>query len=202
MCRTLARDSRWRGSVAGMVDRIPSANAIGLTLAHHGLVVFGDGVRECYTRTLKLIGKIEEYLATCRRGRVRASARPQLPPPEARQRLAEQLLPVVRGALGQTDRVILNFDDGEELLETLSEERMPELVRRGMATPEHLLRAGRLPIWLELDPATPSDQVAGLVRIRSLRSGPNIRGIMSATPHRGSVPWKTGPRWCWCRGSE
>jgi rhamnose utilization protein RhaD (predicted bifunctional aldolase and dehydrogenase)/NAD(P)-dependent dehydrogenase (short-subunit alcohol dehydrogenase family) len=158
-------------SVAGMVDRIP-ANAIGLTLAHHGLVVFGDGPKQCYTRLVRLVSKIEEYLATCRRGqKLAGSVSRAVPPAEERRRLAEQVLPVVRGALGHTDRVILNFDDNEELLGTLSQERMPDLVRRGMATPEHLLRAGRLPIWLDLPPATPHDQVADLVRSQIAAQG-------------------------------
>jgi NAD(P)-dependent dehydrogenase (short-subunit alcohol dehydrogenase family) len=89
-----------------------------------------------------------------------------VPPAEQRKRLAEVVLPVVRGELGRPDRVILHFDDGDDLLAALAAERTPELARRGMATPEHLLRAGRLPVWLELDPAAPEEQLAGQVRSR------------------------------------
>jgi NAD(P)-dependent dehydrogenase (short-subunit alcohol dehydrogenase family) len=78
--------------------------------------------------------------------------------------MAEVVLPVVRGELSRPDRVILHFDDGDEVLATLAAERTPELARRGMATPEHLLRAGRLPVWLDLDPAAPEDRLAGQVR--------------------------------------
>ena len=70
----------------------------------------------------------------------------------------------MRGALGTPDRVILHFDDREDVLEILAGERTPDLVRRGMATPEHLLRAGRLPIWLDLDLAAPPDRLALQVR--------------------------------------
>jgi NAD(P)-dependent dehydrogenase (short-subunit alcohol dehydrogenase family) len=62
--------------------------------------------------------------------------------------------------------VILHFDDAEDVMASLAGERVPELVRRGMATPEHLLRAGRLPVWLDLDSAAPPDQIAELVRSR------------------------------------
>src|SRR2546426_6750870 len=31
--------------------------------------------------------------------------------------------------------------------------------RRGMATPEHILRAGRLPLWLDLDPSAPAERL-------------------------------------------
>ena len=39
-------------TVSEMAGKIP-ANAIGLTLAHHGLVIFGDDVRQVYQRMLE-----------------------------------------------------------------------------------------------------------------------------------------------------
>jgi rhamnose utilization protein RhaD (predicted bifunctional aldolase and dehydrogenase)/NAD(P)-dependent dehydrogenase (short-subunit alcohol dehydrogenase family) len=153
-------------SVREMVDRIPNG-AIGLTLAHHGLVVWGDDAGECHARLTQVVGRIDEYLAAARRGRrPLGAARGTVPPAARRKRLAEVVLPAVRGVLGTPDRVILHFDDGDDLLAALAAERTPELARRGMATPEHLLRAGRLPVWLDLDPATPEDQLAGQVRSR------------------------------------
>jgi rhamnulose-1-phosphate aldolase/alcohol dehydrogenase len=151
-------------SVSGMAGRIPP-NAIGMTLAHHGLVIFGDDVRQCYDRMLQAVAKIEEYLAASRRGRQILGAAPRAIPPEnERLRLAETVLPAVRGALGSAEQVILHFDGAEVMLATLAHERVPELVRRGMATPEHLLRAGRLPLWLDLDPAAPADKVVAEVQ--------------------------------------
>jgi rhamnose utilization protein RhaD (predicted bifunctional aldolase and dehydrogenase)/NAD(P)-dependent dehydrogenase (short-subunit alcohol dehydrogenase family) len=151
-------------TVSGMVGTIP-ANAIGLTLAHHGLVIFGDDVREVYQRMLRVVGKIEEYLAASKRGKfVLGPARGLVRPSTERKHLAELVLPAVRGALGAPERVILNFDDGEDILGTLSHERIPELVHRGMATPEHLLRAGRLPLWLDLDPAATPDAIVAQVK--------------------------------------
>jgi rhamnose utilization protein RhaD (predicted bifunctional aldolase and dehydrogenase)/NAD(P)-dependent dehydrogenase (short-subunit alcohol dehydrogenase family) len=147
-------------AVSAMAGTIP-ANAIGMTLAHHGLVIFGDNARECHTRMLMAIGKIEEYIAASRRGKqVLGPAQRGIPSVEVRRRAAEAVLPAVRGALGTTDRVILHYDDAPDLLETLAAERTPELVRKGMATPEHLLRAGRLPLWIDLDPAAPAESLA------------------------------------------
>jgi rhamnose utilization protein RhaD (predicted bifunctional aldolase and dehydrogenase)/NAD(P)-dependent dehydrogenase (short-subunit alcohol dehydrogenase family) len=153
-------------SVSEMVDRMP-AGAIGLALAHHGLVVWGDDASQCHARLTRVVGRMEEYLATARRGRrLLGEARGALPSAERRTRLAEVVLPVVRGELGKPDRVILHFDGGEDMLAALAAARTPELTRRGMATPEHLLRAGRLPVWLDLDPSVPEDRLAGQVRSR------------------------------------
>jgi rhamnulose-1-phosphate aldolase/alcohol dehydrogenase len=151
-------------AVSAMLDRIP-ANAIGLTLAHHGLVVWGDDARECHARLVQVVDAIEKYLATSRRGRqLLGSIRRPVPPAPERRRLAELVLPIVRGALSTPERVILHLDDSEATLAALAAERLPELARRGMATPEHLLRAGRLPVWVEVDPAAAADQVAAQVR--------------------------------------
>jgi rhamnose utilization protein RhaD (predicted bifunctional aldolase and dehydrogenase)/NAD(P)-dependent dehydrogenase (short-subunit alcohol dehydrogenase family) len=153
-------------SVSEMVDRIPDGS-IGLALAHHGLVVWGEDARECHARLTQVVNHIDAYLAATRRGRrLLGEPRGPVPPAEQRKRLAEVVLPAVRGALGTPDRVILHFDDGDDVLAALAAERMPELARRGMATPEHLLRAGRLPVWLDLDLAAPEDQLAGQVRSR------------------------------------
>jgi rhamnose utilization protein RhaD (predicted bifunctional aldolase and dehydrogenase)/NAD(P)-dependent dehydrogenase (short-subunit alcohol dehydrogenase family) len=176
-------------AVSAMVARIPS-DAIGLTLAHHGLVVWGDDADQAHQRLVQVVAKIEEYIAACRRSSSRASssrassssralrpAQGQAPrgislgnvrtpavPPAERHRLAEIVLPAVRGALSTPERVILHYDDADDVLATLSAERIPELTGRGMATPEHLLRAGRLPVWLDLDLSAPPDALVAQVR--------------------------------------
>ncbi|HWB39920.1 MAG TPA: SDR family NAD(P)-dependent oxidoreductase, partial [Gemmatimonadales bacterium] len=144
-------------AVSGMADRIPP-EAVGLALAHHGLVVWGDDAEECGQRLVRLVGRIDEYLEAARRGRRAAGRAGAALDPEERRRRAALLLPVIRGELSRAERVVLHFDDGDDVLSALGDERMPELARRGMATPEHLLRAGRLPVWLPLDREAPAEQ--------------------------------------------
>ena len=153
-------------AVSAMVDRIPPG-AIGLTLAHHGLVVWGDTAEQAHERLVQVIAKIEQFIAAARRGRLLLGApRTRTPPAEERRRLAEIVLPAVRGALSGEDRVILHHEDGDDLLVALAAERTAELTSRGMATPEHLLRAGRLPVWLDLDLTAPADAIVAQVRDR------------------------------------
>ena len=147
-------------AVSELAPRIP-AGAQGLALAHHGLVVWGDDAVSCEERLTRIVGRIDEYLQASRRGRRLAPSGPTALSAEERRRRAELLLPVVRGALSRPERVVLHFDDGEDVLAALDREQMPELVRRGMATPEHVLRAGRLPVWLPLDSAAPDETLIG-----------------------------------------
>lgn len=154
-------------AVAAMATRIPPG-ALGLALAHHGLVVWGEDAGEVYDRLCGAVRRMDERIASSRQSRPVAvgQVRTARPSSAERRRLAELVLPVVRGALSVPDRVILQYDDGEDVLELLAAERMPELTARGMATPEHLLRAGRLPVWLALDLTAPGDALATQVRSR------------------------------------
>jgi rhamnose utilization protein RhaD (predicted bifunctional aldolase and dehydrogenase)/NAD(P)-dependent dehydrogenase (short-subunit alcohol dehydrogenase family) len=169
-------------AVSAMVDRIPD-NAIGLTLAHHGLVVWGDGAEQAHARLLEVVERIEAYIAACRRAGRRGpapSAAPSARPmreagdgavvdafsPAERHRLAELVLPAIRGSLSSAERVILHYDDADDMLAVLAGGNTAELTARGMATPEHVLRAGRLPVWLDLDLAAPADAIVAQVRTR------------------------------------
>jgi rhamnose utilization protein RhaD (predicted bifunctional aldolase and dehydrogenase)/NAD(P)-dependent dehydrogenase (short-subunit alcohol dehydrogenase family) len=150
-------------AVSELAGRIP-AGALGLALAHHGLVVWGDDAASCEERLGRIVGRIDEYLESARRGRQRVPGGRVVLSPDERRRRAQQLLPVVRGALSRPDRVVLHFDDGEDVLAALDRREMPELAGRGMATPEHLLRAGRLPVWLSLDPRASDEALVAETR--------------------------------------
>jgi rhamnose utilization protein RhaD (predicted bifunctional aldolase and dehydrogenase)/NAD(P)-dependent dehydrogenase (short-subunit alcohol dehydrogenase family) len=158
-------------AVGQMVGRIPE-RAIGLALAHHGLVVWGDDAEAAERRLRDVVARIDEFIAASRRGRqVLGAVRSPAPSAEERRRLAEIVLPAVRGALAVTGASppyrpagILHFDDAPDILATLAAERLPEVAARGMATPEHILRAGRLPVRLDLDLAAPPDALAERAR--------------------------------------
>ncbi len=155
--------------------------AIALALAHHGLVVWGQDAAECYDRLAEITARMDELIATKRADRPSdlASLRP-VPPHVERHQLAELVLPVIRGALSGNERVVLHFDDSDELVLALDGEEIPELVRRGMATPEHLLRAGRLPVILS--PSDPSTIRAALATARSEYEAYHRRYAKSAEP--------------------
>jgi rhamnose utilization protein RhaD (predicted bifunctional aldolase and dehydrogenase) len=112
-------------AISGIADQLPPG-AIGLALAHHGLVVWGEDPRECYTRLLRAVNVIDDYLATKRRGHTLTPTEPaHVPPADVRRHFAELVLPIVRGVLGSTNRVILHFDDADDVLTALTDQRMP-----------------------------------------------------------------------------
>jgi len=179
-------------AVGRMAGQIPKS-AIGLTLAHHGLVVWGDDADGAERRLKLVVAKIDEFIAVSRRGRLRRVGHPERsegPSPaiperrsrslaslgmttDERRRLAEIVLPAIRGALSVSDPLtalppyrptVLHYDDAPDTMAALAAEGIPELAGRGMATPEHVLRAGRLPIVLDLDMAAAPEALVERVR--------------------------------------
>jgi rhamnulose-1-phosphate aldolase/alcohol dehydrogenase len=131
--------------------------ARGLVLARHGLIAWGESARECYDNLHRLIDRAERFVAG------RAAARTPIPVP-APAPSAVRLLPVLRAVLSPTRPVVLHHDDSAEALAFAADPRSPELARRGMATPEHILRCGRVPLHMGTDlTATPPAETARLL---------------------------------------
>ena len=155
-------------SVDLIADTIPEGT-IGLALAHHGLVIWADDADECHERLMRAIHAADEFIKTARRQAGKAAGAPGAargghPTTEERSKAAEAVLPALRGAFGSKERVILHLDDSEEILATLASERLREVTGRGVATPEHILRAGTRPVWVELDFGAPADVLAATAR--------------------------------------
>ncbi len=145
--------------VAQVVDQIPR-DAWGLALAHHGLVAWGDNAKECYEHLRSLVGVMEEFFGKKKQGKsVFGSVSVEPSPAASRSELASLLMPVIRGELGQEERVILHFDDSEHVLGAIGREGFGPLSQKGMVTPEHILRAGRMPLWVDVDLGAPPSQL-------------------------------------------
>ena len=139
----------------------------GLALAHHGMVVWADDAATCFSRLMALVKRFQDHLAAQQPQRhVFGPAVTAALPARQRAEKAALLMPVIRGALGAVEKVILHHDDDDATLDFLSRKRFPELARRGVATPEHILRTGRLPLVLDLDLAASADDLAAAARRR------------------------------------
>jgi rhamnulose-1-phosphate aldolase/alcohol dehydrogenase len=127
----------------------------GLVLARHGLVAWGDTPRACYDNLHHLINKAEAFLSTRARGRAFGAL--SVPPatPERRREAARALLPVLRRGISAAQPahrpMILHLDDSPEALDFVGSEAARALHARGMVTPEHILRCGRLPMLVDAD---------------------------------------------------
>jgi rhamnulose-1-phosphate aldolase/alcohol dehydrogenase len=139
----------------------------GLVLARHGLVAWGDTPHACYDNLHHLINRAEAHLAERANATVGGPwgpARVPEAPPERRREAARALLPVVRRGVSTARPAILHLDDGAEARAFAGSEAVRALHARGMVTPEHILRCGRVPLLVDADLASlPLDEAARAV---------------------------------------
>jgi rhamnulose-1-phosphate aldolase/alcohol dehydrogenase len=141
---------------------LPSG-ARGLVLSRHGLIAWGDSAKECYANLRLLIGRAEDFVAAHAKSGARFE--PVATSAPARRDRAKALLPIVRAAIARPRPAILHWDDSPEAVAFASSPRAADLARRGMSTPEHILRCGRVPMVVGADCLqTPLDEVAAAIR--------------------------------------
>jgi rhamnulose-1-phosphate aldolase/alcohol dehydrogenase len=135
----------------------------GLVLARHGLVAWGDSPQACYDNLHHLINTAEAYLARRARPAVPAAATATA---ARRREVARALLPVLRKGVGGARPAILHLDDSAEALSFASSDAARALHARGMVTPEHILRCGRVPLLVDGDVAKlpPADAAGAITR--------------------------------------
>jgi len=140
-------------AIRDTLARFPTATA--LVLLHHGLVTWGKTVREAYDSTLALVTRAEAYLAS---SRVRELYSQGAPGAAERERRYLALAPVIRSVLGPRDaaaiaeRVVLNAELDAELMRGIDSPEGKRLALSPPIAPDYLVRAGRLPLWLDEPP--------------------------------------------------
>ncbi|MCC6629926.1 MAG: SDR family oxidoreductase [Chloroflexi bacterium] len=150
----------------------------GLILVKHGLVAWGDTPEACYASLLNLIARAEVFL----------TPRPLLgvvPKPDL-----SALLPAIRGELCRRERVVLHVDDDPAIVAKISDPRFVELAARGVATPEHILRAGKMPAIVRTVAdvaALPTGPVPDAVKIVAIPGGALVGAAYNSASARTAV---------------
>jgi rhamnulose-1-phosphate aldolase/alcohol dehydrogenase len=122
------------------------ADADGLILMNHGLITWGDSVQEAYEKHVALVTKAESHMECGGR----AAALPSLKQ-SGGVATALHIAPTLRGALGHSRPVILEFDDSEEVLAFVNRDDLQRVAKIGAATPDHLLYTKRFPLIVDGD---------------------------------------------------
>lgn len=140
--------------------------ARGLVMGKHGIAAWGETPKECYDNLHFLVSRAEEYIERKCGGRDPfAKRRHEEPPPAERRSRAVEFLPVLRAALAGERRPLLHLDGTDEAVAFASSQKAKEVYRRGMATPEHIFRCGRMPLYVDAPVgALPAAEAARAVR--------------------------------------
>ena len=135
--------------------------AKGVVLLNHGLVTWGSTPKASYDTHIELVNQAEEYISKRSAGKVvfGGTRVPGLEQ-EERRRVAAVVAPTLRALISPSGngRMILRFDDSDDVLGFVSSKRVRELAEAGAATPDHLVNTKRDPLLVEVsDPSYAGD---------------------------------------------
>ena len=135
----------------------------GMVLLQHGLFSFGSTAQESYERMISLVAQAETCL-----GETKQLCLPAPPTPTKTEGVAAILLPLLRGALARSaamcdvpKRWLLNLRSTPLALELVNDIRLEDWSRRGVATPDHVIRTKAWPLILEQPPQLKGDETIG-----------------------------------------
>jgi rhamnose utilization protein RhaD (predicted bifunctional aldolase and dehydrogenase)/NAD(P)-dependent dehydrogenase (short-subunit alcohol dehydrogenase family) len=141
-------------AAAAVFERDPAVE--GLLLAKHGIFTMAETARDAYELMIEMVTLMERYVAEHEsdRSQFRPVTLPNDPAP------ASAVLPALRGLLAQAapagtpTRWLLNHRVSERILRFVNGRDLPDYGRRGVATPEQVIRIKSEPAILPAASAT------------------------------------------------
>ena len=144
--------------------------AKGVILEKHGLMTWGPDAKTSYARTIEMVTRAEKYIARAKR------KKSQWSPPVCKSLAASEkldwilkFLPVIRRAVSSphpnplpsrgeggvrgtlAEKKILFSDDSPAVMEFVNAKAAARVSQIGPATPDHMLRTRRMPLYVKGD---------------------------------------------------
>lgn len=139
--------------IAEGVQSNPNAELV--LMEKHGLVTWGETSEEAYAKTIAIINEAESYIeARVQEEQLFGGARYAALSSEERRQIVAEIMPVARGAVSDGKRMILSFDDAEDVLQFVNSKAAAELSQVGAACPDHLVHTKMVPLYVNWDPST------------------------------------------------
>lgn len=132
---------------------LANPNAELVLMEKHGLVTWGDTSEACYAQTIKIISEAEAFIeARVKDGFLFGGEKFKPLPSEDRRRMAADVMPVIRGAVSDAKKMILSFDDEDDVLAFVCGKNSEALSQVGAACPDHLVHTKMVPLFIDWTP--------------------------------------------------
>jgi rhamnulose-1-phosphate aldolase/alcohol dehydrogenase len=162
----------------------------------HGLVTWGDTSEACYAQTIRIINEAEGYIeARVDNAKLFGGLKHAPLPAETRRKIAAEVMPAVRGAVSGDKKMILAFDDADDVLAFVGGADSPALSQVGAACPDHLVHTKVVPLFVDWTPD--ANDVDGLKRklvdgIAAYKE--QYRDYFERNKNEGDVMFEAAPR--------
>lgn len=162
----------------------------------HGLVTWGETSEEAYKQTIKIINEAEAYIeARVNEDKLFGGVKHAPLPADVRRKIAADIMPTVRGAVSDEKKMILTFDDEEDVLAFVGGKDSPQLSQVGAACPDHLVHTKVVPLFVDWTPN--ADDVEGLKQIlkESIAAyKEQYKAYFERNKNEGDVMFEAAPR--------
>ncbi|MED4786270.1 bifunctional aldolase/short-chain dehydrogenase [Bacillus atrophaeus] len=119
----------------------------------HGLVTWGNTSAESYEKTIYIINEAERYInKRIEEKNAFGGERYESLQAEERRQILAKIMPVIRGAVSSEKKMILSYDDADDVLQFVNSVKAPELSQTGAACPDHLVHTKRVPLYVDWNP--------------------------------------------------
>ncbi|MFC4306520.1 bifunctional aldolase/short-chain dehydrogenase [Cohnella boryungensis] len=162
----------------------------------HGLVTWGDTSEACYAQTIKIISEAEAFIESrIEEAKVFGGVKHPTLEAEVRKSIVSKVMPTIRGAVSDAKKMILSFDDAEDVLQFVSGQDSAKLSQVGAACPDHLVHTKVVPLFIDWTPN--ADDVEGL--IAKLKEGvaaykEMYKAYFDRNKNEGDVMFEAAPR--------
>ncbi|MBE7678933.1 bifunctional aldolase/short-chain dehydrogenase [Paenibacillus sp. P13VS] len=137
--------------IAESVFANPNAELV--LMEKHGLVTWGETSEECYAQTIKIINEAEAFIETrVDEGSLFGGVKHPALAAEVRREIVAKIMPTLRGAVSDSKKMILSYDDQDDVLAFVGGANSPELSQVGAACPDHLVHTKVVPLFIDWTP--------------------------------------------------
>ncbi|WP_308635084.1 bifunctional aldolase/short-chain dehydrogenase [Paenibacillus silvisoli] len=177
----------------GVLDN-PKAELV--LMEKHGLVTWGETSEEAYAQTIKIITEAEAFIeARVNEEKLFGGVKHAALDAEARRSIAAQVMPTIRGAVSDAKKMILTFDDADDVLAFVGGARSAELSQVGAACPDHLVHTKVVPLFIDWAPnVNDIDSLKAILKESIAGYKKQYEAYFERNKNEGDVMFEAAPR--------
>ncbi|MEM1505100.1 bifunctional aldolase/short-chain dehydrogenase [Domibacillus sp. 8LH] len=180
--------------IAEGIKNNPNAELV--LMEKHGLVTWGETSEEAYSQTINIINEAESYIQNKQKqteefgGQVYESLTE-----EERQNVLAAVMPVIRGAVSDEKKMILTYDDAEDVLQFVNSRNAGTLSQVGAACPDHLVHTKMKPLYIDWDPQNgTTEELIEKVKAGVEQFKAEYKEYFERNKNEGDVMFEAAPR--------
>ncbi|SMG57444.1 bifunctional aldolase/short-chain dehydrogenase [Paenibacillus aquistagni] len=180
--------------IAEGVRQNPKAELV--LMEKHGLVTWGETSEACYNKTIAIIQEAEAYIeAKVNEGQLYGGKQYESIAAEERGRILAEVLPVVRGAVSDNKKMIVNVDAAEDVLAFVNSRDAKTLSQVGAACPDHLVHTKMKPLYIEWNPEGQDVDALKAALLQGIAAyKEEYKAYFERNKHEGDVMFEAAPR--------